>query len=289
MVVNSESTQGAAFQERGVGVGRRVTCSPRLACRAWEGRCIQWLIALESLHLSRCAALLVLTMMASLSSVAASGQAPATPNDTPSPSAPGSHDALEHWRQSTLAIGQVVDSGGKRRWVTIGSAVIVALDRQHPCIITAKHVVYDPPHGYVPTQMYVRVPQTFPSDATDFGVLVPLVENGSNIWRSLPDGSDIAAVPLPNLSKYTDVHGIAVQDFGTDEDIYQGAAVIVFGYPVILGEDYLSTPIARGGIVAWTDPNGPTDHPFLIDANVFNGNSGGPVFHSRSGFSKKAE
>lgn len=235
----------------------------------------------------RWVALLLLTIGAAMCSVAAGAQAPATSNNTPPPSTPAPHDALEHLRQSTLAVGQVVDDGGKRRWVTMGSAVIVAIDQNHACIITAKHVVHDPAQGYLPTQMYVRVPQTSPSDATDFGVLVSLVDNGNDLWRSLPDGSDIAAVPLPNLSKYSDVHGISEQDFGTDEDIYQGASVIVFGYPVVLGEDYLSTPIARGGIIAWTDPDGPTDRPFLIDANVFNGNSGGPVFHSRSGFSKE--
>jgi hypothetical protein len=82
------------------------------------------------------------------------------------------------------------------------------------------------------------------------------------------------------------VHAVGLQDFGNADDIYQGASILVFGYPVILGQDYLSTPLARGGIISWIDPTGPTDKRFLIDSNMFNGNSGGPVFHLRSGFTK---
>ena len=63
----------------------------------------------------------------------------------------------------------------------------------------------------------------------------------------------------------------------------KGAVVAVFGYPELLGPEYQTTPIARGGIVAWTDPNGRMDHTFLVDANVFSGNSGGPVFHLPTG------
>ena len=39
----------------------------------------------------------------------------------------------------------------------------------------------------------------------------------------------------------------------------------------------------RSGVVAWTDPTGAADHEFLIDARIFRGNSGGPVFSTPSG------
>jgi hypothetical protein len=39
-------------------------------------------------------------------------------------------------------------------------------------------------------------------------------------------------------------------------------------------------------MIAWTDPDDPYGKPFLIDANIFGGNSGGPVFRIRNGFDK---
>jgi hypothetical protein len=193
---------------------------------------------------------------------------------------------LEHWRRATVSVGQVVEEGGIKRYVTIGSAVLVATDDYHACILTAKHVVFDPSHGYFPTLMYVRLPKDRPSAEVDLGVQVPLVQDGKNLWKSLPDDSDLAVVPLPDLSKYPNRHAVSLQDFGGDEDIFQGASVLVLGYPAILGEAYLTTPIARGGIIAWTDPDDRINKPFLVDANLFSGNSGGPVFRVRNGFDR---
>jgi hypothetical protein len=194
---------------------------------------------------------------------------------------------LDHSRRSTISLGQVIDDGGAKKYKTIASGVIIALDDHHGCLLTAKHAVYDPDHGYLPTEMAIRLPKDKPSAGPDLGVKVPLVEKGKNIWKSLPDTKiDLAVVPLPDLGAYQEVHGVSSRDFGTADDIYQGAPITVLGYPGLLGEDYLSTPIARGGIIAWTDPTGPTEKRFLIDANMFNGNSGGPVFHVRTGIAR---
>lgn len=206
---------------------------------------------------------------------------PAAAQDKPGP------DLLDHWRRATVSVGQVVDDGGKQKYVTVGSAVIVAVDRNHACLLTAKHVVFDPGNGYLPTVMSIRLPKTEASPAVDFGVPVPLVVNGTNLWKSLSDGSDLAVVPLPSLDKYKTIHAVSINDFGADSDLFQGATVVVLGYPAILGEDYLSTPFARGGIIAWLDPEGPAERPFLIDANIFSGNSGGPVFRMRSGLDRE--
>jgi hypothetical protein len=106
------------------------------------------------------------------------------------------------------------------------------------------------------------------------------------LWRGADD-ADLAVVALPDLSAYKDLHGIPLADFGSEDDIYQGASVVVFGYPELLGSAYQTTPIARNGIVAWTNPNGRLDNTFLVDANVFSGNSGGPVFHMPTGVTRK--
>ncbi|AYY97090.1 serine protease [Burkholderia multivorans] len=198
-------------------------------------------------------------------------------------------DATDPIRRATVSIGKVIDAGKGPQFATMGSGVIVALDRHHGVIITAKHVVYEPTQGNVPDVVSIRVPRGTDVVANDLGVPVPLVVNGKNLWQSLPDGSDLAAIPLtPALAKYVGkaIQAIPLDIFAGPDDLYLGASIFVLGYPAILGEDYLTTPIARAGIVSWIDPTGPLDKRFLIDANVFNGNSGGPVFHFRSGFTR---
>jgi hypothetical protein len=151
--------------------------------------------------------------------------------------------------------------------------------------LTAKHVFFDPTKSFFPTVLYLRLPQSEPRATDDLGIELPLVVNGKRLWHS-SDDADLAVIALPNLSGYKDLHGISLNDFGGEDDIYQGATVVVMGYPELLGPDYQTTPIARGGIIAWTNPNGRLDHTFLVDANVFSGNSGGPVFHTSGGLTR---
>jgi len=63
----------------------------------------------------------------------------------------------------------------------------------------------------------------------------------------------------------------------TPDEITEGEGILVLGFPGIVGNQYLIRPICRGGIVAWIDPNAPEMHRFLIDGNIYPGNSGGPV------------
>jgi hypothetical protein len=142
---------------------------------------------------------------------------------------------------------------------------------------------FNPSEGYIPTQISMRLPKDSSVPDADFGVVIPLIVNGVAQWKTTQDSSDLAIVRLPDLSKYKNLHAVGLQDFGIADDVYQGAGVVVLGYPGILGESYQTTPILRGGLVAWVDPDKSSNKPFLIDANIFSGNSGGPVFHSRSG------
>lgn len=196
-------------------------------------------------------------------------------------------DRLDVYRRATISIGRVIDDGKGPRFATLGSGVIVNPDPHHAVLITAKHVIFNPEAGLIPDVVNIRIPHGDSAAADDLGIPVQLIVNHKNVWQSLPDGSDIAAVPLPNLSKYGNVvNSIRTADFATSDDLYLGSPVIVLGYPAILGEAYLTTPLARGGLVAWVDPSDPLSKRFLIDANVFNGNSGGPVFHEHTGMSR---
>lgn len=226
-------------------------------------------------------AILVSLIAAMVAQTASQSPAPPVP-----PAVAPAPDLLDHWRRATVSLGQVADIGGVKQFVTLGSGILVADQKGHGCLLTAKHMVLDPDTGAFPTQISMRLPKTEPSNQVDLGVVVPLVVNGINVWRTTRDPSDLAIIPLPDLSKYKNIHAVGLQDFGVSDDIFQGASVIVLGYPGILGEAYQTAPVARGGIIAWTNPDDPLKKPFLVDANIFGGNSGGPVFRLRNGFDK---
>ena len=146
---------------------------------------------------------------------------------------------------------------------------------------------FNPDNGWIPTQISMRLAKTQSNSETDLGVIIPLIVNGQNLWITTKTSSDLAVVALPKeINKYKNIHGVALRDFGTADDIYQGAAVYVLGYPGILGETYQTATVARGGIIAWTDPDNLEGKPFLVDANIFSGSSGWSWFHVRSGFDK---
>jgi hypothetical protein len=73
-----------------------------------------------------------------------------------SASAQNNHDGLEHWRRSTVAIGEVLDG----RFVTIGSGLLITVDGKTACILTAKHVFLDQSKGWTPTS--IRIPHESP-------------------------------------------------------------------------------------------------------------------------------
>lgn len=187
---------------------------------------------------------------------------------------------MEHWQRATVSLG--LEQGGK--YTTLGSAVVVAVDEHHGCLLTARHMVDDTAHNWKPTEIRMRLARGPTTSQDDLGVTVPLIVNNVPIWKVI-DGTDLAVAPLPTgANKYGNLDAVGVQDFGaTEDDLFQGAPVLVLGYPGVIGEAPLSFPIARSGIVAWTDPTDRLNKPFLVDANLMPGNSGGPVFHVRNG------
>ena len=213
-----------------------------------------------------------------LSAVLAQNQPAPTPQGQPAPV-----DAMEHWRRSTVAVGEVVNGS----FVTIGSAVLVSADNgATTCLLTARHVFFEPTKGWTPTSVRIRLPKIADSPDEDFGEVVTLNDGDKTYWTSPKDGADLAVIKSPDLSRYWYVNAVGIQDFGSDDDVFQGAGVMTLGYPMIPSPDYLISPIARGGMVAWVDPVNGLDVPFLIDSNIVHGNSGGPVFHIKNGITK---
>ncbi|MCP2080773.1 UNVERIFIED_ORG: hypothetical protein J2W74_001959 [Methylorubrum zatmanii] len=193
-------------------------------------------------------------------------------------------DGFAHYRRSTVALGQLLDDGNARKFNTLGTGVIVQSE-QCTCLITAKHVVSGP--GYAPTILQMRL--ALEDGDPPFGVTLQLVDRfGKNLWRSLPDDSDLAVMPLPDMTQYKNLRAIGFHSFGIRGDLVQGGNVVIIGYPSIVSaltntQDILVSPIARGGIIAWVDPLDAANKPFIVDANLWQGNSGGPVFRQTNG------
>ena len=194
----------------------------------------------------------------------------------------------EHYRKSTISFGRIVTDGDRSVYQAIGTGVIVAIDQSKVFIVTAKHVFDDPAQSWHPSELRVRFAwQENKSIAEEHGIPIKLTDvNGSNLWKSLPDGGDLASLPLPESFRGLPLHAIGLNDFATADDLWDGATVFVYGFPADVGRERLVRAITRSGVVAWTDPNDPTGLPFLIDANILPGNSGGPVFKVPIGMGK---
>jgi hypothetical protein len=217
------------------------------------------------------------------------GQAPQQPLPPHPPIAQADPGAF--WRDATVALGNLVTIGAESKFIVTGSAVVVAFDDHRGCLLTAKHMLVDPANGQLTQSLWMR-------RTSEHGEEMPPIQlslfdpQGKNIWIALPD-NDLAVIPLP-WAKLTGkpLSAVTIQDFVSDpDDVFQGAQILVLGYPQVFRNPdqtnpYSTSPIARTGVVAWTDPTDSLGKPFLVDANLYGGNSGGPVFRVKSGFNK---
>jgi hypothetical protein len=161
-------------------------------------------------------------MFASLTTFGATAQ-------TPTP--PLQQEVLEHWRRATISFGRLITENGVTRYSTLGSGVFVAFDQNHVCVLTAKHVVHSPQDGWMPAEIRMRLARNAATPDPDLGVNIPLTVNNQQTWRSIGE-TDLAVLPLPDLSGYSDLHAVSLGDFGASEDdVFQGAPVLVLGFP----------------------------------------------------------
>ena len=222
----------------------------------------------------------LLFLMVSVSAVV--GQEPAAPTSTMS--------WLDYKRMCTWSIGvvQTEEHTNRKFFAVIGTGVVIALNEHTAYLVTAKHVFDDPSKNWHPNELRLRF--AWQEDKSFFEELgVPLTvrdAKGNPLWKSLDDGSDIAAIQPPEGIKAKSAEAIFPDAFPTEDDLYQGAAVVVIGYPGIVGNEYLVRAIVRQGIVAWTNPTEPLNNVFMVDSNLYLGNSGGPVFRVPTGLTK---
>jgi hypothetical protein len=187
---------------------------------------------------------------------------------------------MTDWRDATVSFGTITNDAlrGKYYKVMDSGIVLSEANAQHGYILTAKHVFYDPAKKWHPSEIQIRYGwQDQKSVYSELGTTIKLRDDsGRDLWVALDDGSDLAAIPSPPAVR-THQPSMNPATVASPEKIFEGANIIALGYPGIVGNEYLVRAISRGGIIAWTDPKDPGGKRFLIDANIYPGNSGGPV------------
>lgn len=224
-----------------------------------------------------------------LTAVVASAQQPNPPRPEGTQTPPAGVGWLDRWRLPVLSFGVLErDALNRQYYKVVGTGMVFLVDPATAYIVTAKHVFFDLDKTWHPSEIRIRWGwQDQQSVYDQHGVVIQLRDtSGNDLWTALKDGSDIAAIraPAPTI---TGQPAAPLDIVAKPDEVFDGASVVVLGYPGIVGNEYLVRAIARGGIVAWLDPNGPLDNPFLIDANIYPGNSGGPVIKVPSGLTRE--
>ena len=191
-----------------------------------------------------------------------------------------------HFVDSVVAIGNE-DATGEKHWIASGFLYgkVVAPDaagegRYRVYLVTNRHVLFEN------DVLFLRCNPAANAPAKDYPLV--LHDQGRPVWFGHPDPSvDVGVVPIKIQKLRAD--GMQVAYFADDRDVAgteklrssgvsEGDHVYVLGFPMGMVGGSRNSVIVRGGVLArvrdvFDDPQA----PFLVDAFVFPGNSGGPV------------
>ena len=184
---------------------------------------------------------------------------------------------------------QLEGQSKKKGEVVVGTAFILAMSsRLHPSkayyvLVTAAHLLEqmagDKANLYLRKKKnghYVRVLYQF-----------SIRHKGQALWVRHPD-VDVAAMYVV-LPEEIDIAMLSTRFLATDHvlkkyEIHPGDELMVLGFPYGVGSNKAGFPILRSGKIA-SYPITPTKKAksFLFDFQVFEGNSGGPVYFTYEG------
>lgn len=193
----------------------------------------------------------------------------------------------DFYKDAVVALG-ADGTDGKRHWIGTGFMVgrleEGSTDRYTIYIITNKHVVKDF------NSLMVRF-----NNAESVGVkdlAMPLIQGGKKLYSEHPKAdADIVAIQIlpgaivANRLKLSflklEEHMLTLAQM-QKTGVNEGTLVYALGFPMNLMNEKIKAPICRIGCIsriadAFVEPD-KTD-TYLVDAQVFPGNSGGPVFN----------
>ena len=150
----------------------------------------------------------------------------------------------------------------------------------HTFLVTNKHVLLNQ------QSIVIRFDSTLGLDAKDYDI--NLIKGGVSIWTGHKSNNvDVAVINLNPAALQDD--GADLQFFQMDEHLLsvnqmrsegvsEGDGVFILGFPMGIVAPQKKNVIARVGAIARIrDTLEGSESTFLIDANIFPGNSGGPV------------
>lgn len=184
---------------------------------------------------------------------------------------------------SVVAIGVQVDDDAEPRWIGTGFIYGVdtsdSEDEYYPFLVTNEHVVSND------DILVIKMNRTDDLPANEY--LIDLKKEREMITVH-PDGSDVAVYLLPGsildadraeIYPVTDEYTLSPEKAG-ETGVSEGDGVFAIGFPLgLVGYEDQVFPIVKQGCIAriqdWLSGR---SRSILIDANIFPGNSGGPVF-----------
>ncbi len=167
---------------------------------------------------------------------------------------------------------------------SIGTAFIIAQpSKKKPewsyyILVTAAHVL----ENMKGDNATLHMRQLSEDNFKRYPVRIKIRDNGKTLWVK-HQKADVAAMRVA-LPQDIDIHMVTTNLLATDDllkryEIHSGDELFVLGYPYGAEANDAGFPILRSGRIA-SYPLTPTNRTvtFLLDFNVFKGNSGGPVY-----------
>jgi len=187
---------------------------------------------------------------------------------------------------AVVAIG-TRSSDGSPQWMATGFIFFVPTGQQasgqagHRCyLVTNRHVLQGQ------RAIVLRFNPNTPANPVDFDV--ELNDQLGAVWAAHPDADvDVAAMGFNvsvlqqqglNFGALASENSFTLEQM-RDAGVFEGDSVYIVGFPMGLNTPAMQYAIVRFGCVARIrDAYDAKRGPFLVDASVFPGNSGGPVF-----------
>jgi len=171
----------------------------------------------------------------------------------------------QHWLKTLVSI-EILQTNGNAN--AIGTGFLILTTNSHTILVTAKHVVLGDDGNLIKNLAY-RFNRTDKQSA-----LVPedhMARYATNWFFS--SNADVACRFIAFGDDF-DITRLTTDIFLSQSRIKPAAPVLIPGFPMGIRSEEHANPIVRRGIVARS-----TDEDLILDAFVFPGNSGGPVFY----------
>lgn len=178
------------------------------------------------------------------------------------------------WPKTIVLIEQLdQDEKGNNIFVSVGTGFITEYENFN-ILVTCKHVVFDKEQkNYIPN-LHASFNQ---KDGTLGRRSLEALKNelGINWFFHKNPEIDLAIMPFGIDQAKDDIKRMGKNFFEKIDDLAAGEEIFFLGFPALgIKMEKNIKPIVRAGIIALIQD----DKTFLIDANVFPGNSGSPVF-----------